>query len=582
MESKKYKMRNRLMNKVLASGLSPNAYRAISKSLDDKTYNGQLAEFLETLDRDQFDSWMSNVYLPHAQKMIDEMSTRYPDEKESLGKKAAALQKVLDPWTRERFLNAMLRKAKKDTMPDGSIKEEPAHIGHIGPLDRNLLRAEGLDDDEIKYYANKFSQEYLQDRAKRIMSDWNDSLATNREMLAARVPDEMIDSEEHPILSKLNPVIGAASKIFAPEVVAETKQAMLEGRDPNYMKAALKDAAIGAASMVIPGKIGGKVAAYAGARLAPKAANWLRGISKSARVAPMAAKGVPLAADAVAEGVTDAGIELGRQAMSDYYDMDFANAGKTGMVSATVPSVIKGGIALGSQVPGLTKIAQPIAKHVKGVDLDPKEIEQAMADQLVMDAKEQTAAVKGTRGKERALANEYKRDKVGQLADFVNQHPNRAGYVTNLTVDETDRLLNKGGKGLDKVTRPPTRDEFKQMIWNKTHKEGAESDFAAEAIERFKKQWPEHYKAYNNIADPSWAYKAGNIADQATYLGARMETARQRNDGRLAPSPELKKAMETDPNMIRQWKANFTPPNGTPEAALYREWKQKYGKSEMY
>lgn len=581
MAEDKFKMQKRLYNKFKAAGFSDSDYKAIMNDFM-KTYDGDFASDLEAMDRDTFDALVKYRILPYAQESLDMAATKYPKQKEHLGKLGAGLTKVLDPWTRERFLNTMLRKATKDTLPDGTIKEEPPHIGHIGPLDRNLLRAEGLDDDEIKYYADKFTREYMQDRAKQIMAGWNDSLSTNREMLAARVPDEMIDSEDHPILSKLNPVVGTLSKIFAPEVVAETKQAMLEGREPNYLKAGLKDAVVGAASMVIPGKIGGKVATYAGARIAPKAANWLSGISKSARVAPMAAKGVPLAADAAVEGVTDAGIELGRQAMSDYYDIDFANAGKAGLVSATIPSMIKGGIALGSQIPGLSKIAQPIAKHVRGVDLEPKEVEQAMADQLVMDAKEQAAAVKGTRGKERALANEYKRDKVGQLAEFANEHPNRAGVGVNLTIDETEKLLNKGGKNLDKVTRPPTRDEFKQMIWNKTHKIGPDSDFAAEAIERFKKQWPEHYKAYNNIADPSWAYKAGNLADKFTYFGARTETAQKRNEGRLAPSPELKNVMENDPNLVRQWKANFAPPRNSPEAALYREWKQKYGKSEAY
>ena len=351
--------------------------------------------------------------------------------------------------------------------------------------------------------------------------------------------------------SMLGSVLGAIS----PEVTSLSLDAIRKGKDPSsweYAKAIAKDALVGIGSL------------YAGAGAGKVVSN--------------------PAAQSVLGGVIDAGIEGARQGLSDYSEFDPANIAATGATSATIPA-LAGMVTSGlGRLPGLRRFTRPLMKKIYGIDNDPAAIEVAKANAAKESA--QDAILKAETGD--PLARELEADILDETGSFMENSPTRAYDRTPLTRDEVrDIVMDPERAG--KYFEPPSPDEFREMI-RRRNESGAEdvidiggetvfgSDMAGDWLDRAKAQWPENWKqATGSDRKPNFLERhVGDLVD----IGSREETMRQRSKGKVktdnSVSPALLQVLETDPEIVRMWKAGFVPNSG-PEKELYDEWKAKIG-----
>lgn len=351
--------------------------------------------------------------------------------------------------------------------------------------------------------------------------------------------------------SMLGSVLGAVS----PEVTNLNLDAIRKGKDPSsweYAKAIAKDALVGIGSL------------YAGVGAGKVVSN--------------------PAAQSVLGGVIDAGIEGVRQGMSDYSDWDPANIAATGATSATIPA-LAGMVTSGlGRLPGLRRFTRPLMKKIYGIDSDPAAMEAAK----VKSAKEsaQDAILKAETGD--PLARELEADILDETGSFMENSPARAYDRTPLTRDEVRDIVMDQGRASE-YFEPPTPDEFRNMI-RRRNESGAEdiiningeevfgSDMAGDWLDRAKAQWPENWRqATGSDRKPNFLERhVGDLVD----IGSREETMRQRSKGKAkvdnSVSPALLQVLESDPGIVRMWKAGFVP-HGGPEKELYDEWKAKIG-----
>lgn len=350
-------------------------------------------------------------------------------------------------------------------------------------------------------------------------------------------------------------MLGSVLGTISPEVTNLNLDAIRKGKDPSsweYAKAIAKDALVGIGSL------------YAGAAAGKVVSN--------------------PAAQSVLGGVIDAGIEGARQGMSDYSDWDLANIAATGATSATIPA-LAGMVTSGlGRLPGLRRFTRPLMKKIYGIDNSPAATEAASATARKESA--QDAILKAETGD--PLARELEADILDETGSFMENSPTRAYDKTPLTRDEVRDIVmdpNRAGEYFE----PPTPDEFRDMI-RRRNESGAEdiinvdgkevfgSDMAADWLGRAKTQWPENWKQVTGSdRKPNFLERhVGDLVD----IGSREETMRQRSKGKAkvdnSVSPALLQVMETDPGIVRMWKAGFVPNSG-PEKELYDEWKVKIG-----
>lgn len=350
-------------------------------------------------------------------------------------------------------------------------------------------------------------------------------------------------------------MLGSVLGTISPEVTNMTIDAMRKGKDPSsweYAKAIAKDALVGIGSL------------YTGAGAGKVVSN--------------------PAAQSVLGGVIDAGIEGARQGMSNYSGWDIGNIAATGATSATIPA-LAGMVTSGlGRLPGLRRFTRPLMKKIYGIDTDPAAMEAAKATAAKESA--QDAILKAETGD--PLARELEADILDETGSFMENSPARAYDRTPLTRDEVrDIVMDPERSG--KYFEPPSPDEFREMI-RRRNESGAEdvidiggetvfgSDMAGDWLDRAKAQWPENWKqATGSNRKPNFLERhVGDLVD----IGSREETMRQRSKGKVkvdnSVSPALLQVMETDPDIVRMWKAGFVPNSG-PEKELYDEWKAKIG-----
>ena len=351
--------------------------------------------------------------------------------------------------------------------------------------------------------------------------------------------------------SMLGSVLGAIS----PEVTNLSLDAIRKGKDPSsweYAKAIAKDALVGIGSL------------YAGAGAGKVVSN--------------------PAAQSVLGGVIDAGIEGVRQGLSDYSDWDPANIANTGWTSTSIPA--GAGLLTGAlgRIQSLKRLTRPLMKKIYGIDMDPAATEAASATARKEATRD--AILKAETGE--PIAKELETDALDELVPFMEQSPTRAYDQTPLTRDEVRDIVMDPARSA-RYFNPPTTEEFRDMIAKRNLKGAGdvvdvggtprfESDVAEDWLGRAKAQWPENWKASAGAGrKPNFLERnIGNVVDVAS----REETMRQRSKGKVKPdnsvSPALLQVLESDPTIVRMWKAGFVPNSG-PEKELYDEWKAKIG-----
>ena len=350
-------------------------------------------------------------------------------------------------------------------------------------------------------------------------------------------------------------MLGSVLGTISPEVTNLSLDAIRKGKDPSsweYAKAIAKDALVGIGSL------------YAGVGAGKVVSN--------------------PAAQSVLGGVIDAGIESARQGMSDYSEFDPVNIAATGATSATIPA-LAGMVTSGlGRLPGFRRFTRPLMKKIYGIDNDPAAMEVAKANAAKESAQE--AILKAETGD--PLARELEADILDETGSFMENSPTRAYDKTPLTRDEVrDIVMDPERSG--RYFEPPSPDEFREMI-RRRNESGAEdiidiggeivfgSDMAGDWLDRAKAQWPENWKqATGSNHKPNFLERhIGDLVD----LGSREETMRQRSKGKVkadnSVSPALLQVLESDPTIVRMWKAGFVPNSG-PEKELYDEWKAKIG-----
>lgn len=344
--------------------------------------------------------------------------------------------------------------------------------------------------------------------------------------------------------------LGTILNMVSPEVTQLTLSDIRRGKESDgweYAKAIAKDALVGIGSLYT-GNAAGLVTKFGPAR-------------------------------AALGGLADAGLELARQGMSNYSDWDLANAGGTGFISATMPAGV--GIlasAVGNIGHGAKKLVNPIMRKIRGMVNDPVKMEAERAAERAEAARRAIEAREGGS----ALAREGATDVIDELGRTMENSPARVYDNSPLTREEvTDIVMDP--ERAKKYFTAPTADEFTEQILARDLGTGAVSDNADEWLKRAKAEWPE---AYKEISTPkAKKTKTDVLADAVVEGASREETMRARSHGKKkepdqsAVSPALEQVMQSQPDLIRVWKAGFVPEGSEsdPMVKLYTEWKTKFG-----
>ena len=286
------------------------------------------------------------------------------------------------------------------------------------------------------------------------------------------------------------------------------------------------------------------------------------------------------------QGGLDAAIEAGREAASDYYEIDPANIAATGTVSATLPAAVGGVAGMLGQIPGLGRIVRPIQRRLKGNMSDAAEAEAASARNL----KEETAqAIRQSEGGDLA-AQEAKNTMLDRAAEFINESPNRVADEFPLTREAvTDIVMDPDWSR--KYFEPPTRSDINKALEMRSTA-GPEdfvlvggqpvnkSDIADEWLGKASNQWKANYDKAIKPSMPETTLD--KVIGAGVDAAARIETMKQRSKGQKAPDLEfsqgLKDVMGADPELIRMWEMGFAPNANDPLTYLYNEWKEKTGR----
>lgn len=331
------------------------------------------------------------------------------------------------------------------------------------------------------------------------------------------------------------------------------------------------------------GTIAPEVTGYYGAvtRDPSKEDNWdlAKAIAKDALVgigsvyAPAGASKIvsgPIKA-AVLGGAFDAGLEAARQGMSDYYDWDLGNIKDVGIVSATLPTTV--GIVSGavSGVPVVGRFTRPLMRKLRGMLPDAAAEEKFAANRMRESAGQ---AIEAATESGSPILKEGAEDLMEkEVRPFLNESPWEANVEKNLTKNEAvDLVMDEDASRL--YFNPPTPDEFAEMAARKA----AGEEYAADWIDRAKKQWPQNYKKVS--VPPAKPTMIDKIVDMGVDVASREETLRKRAAGKRlensAPSTALTTIMEQDPTLIQMWRAGFVPHDEVGKK-LYDEWKAKFG-----
>ena len=286
------------------------------------------------------------------------------------------------------------------------------------------------------------------------------------------------------------------------------------------------------------------------------------------------------------QGGLDAAIEAGREAASDYYEMDPANIAATGTVSATLPAAVGGVAGMLGHIPGLGRITRPIQRRLRGNMADAAEAEAASARNL----KEETAnAIRQSEGGDFA-AQEAKNTMLDKVAGFIEESPERVADEFPLTRETvTDIVMDPDWS--KKYFEPPTRSDINKALEMRATSTADDmielggklvnkSDVADEWLGKASKQWQANYDKAIKPAMPETTLD--KVINAGVDAASRVETMRQRSKGQKAPDVEfsqgLKDVMGADPELIRMWEMGFAPNANDPLTYLYNEWKEKTGR----
>lgn len=338
-------------------------------------------------------------------------------------------------WTREQFLKTLgreklsdekLLEASKD-LPKGSLSEnilkEP-HIGTLNEQDFAALRNAGLYDDEISYLADKFRQEY-QDKAVKVAEQ--ESAVENKNAKIALLNEFYKD----PVAQMLHTA--------APEKWAMMREDILNANDRDIeatgnkildglkyygklqMDGGIRDdirtATEGAALMLAPELIAGRVPAGAGTIAGGMGASVLAGIA-----------------------------DYANDYASKYYEPSLDKSKNVTMTAATVPGMV-GGLMVASKtgVEPLVKASRAANKAVRYGSENPIVVEQQKLNTMIDEAAELQKATKQQGnairiGSADKLANE--------IADKINTSPKAIANKQADTWDAlrvTEKLRTKAG-----------------------------------------------------------------------------------------------------------------------------------------
>lgn len=284
-------------------------------------------------------------------------------------------------------------------------------------------------------------------------------------------------------------------------------------------------------------------------------------------------------------GVLDASLEAARQGMSDYYDWDPQNIRDVGMVSATIPAGVGMLTSLGGKFQTGRRLMRPFRKKVYGMEVDPA-AEEVATKQNKLD--EMVNATKAAESGD-PLAKEVADDLLEESRDFIERSHANVLNDGPLTTDDLRDIVMDPVRS-KKYFNPPTEENLRSAVESKKYagpndiidvngQPKFESDVAEEYLKRTKAQWPANYRKSAGPRGPKdnfWDKYAGDIVD----VFSREETMRQRTQGKKledkSATTALRQVMEYDPDMIRMWKAGFTPHDEAGKK-LYDEWKEKFG-----
>lgn len=293
----------------------------------------------------------------------------------------------------------------------------------------------------------------------------------------------------------------------------------------------------------------------------------------------------PIARSGV-QGALDAAIEAGREAASDYYEVDPANIAATGAVSATLPSVIGGVAGMLGRIPGLGRVVRPIQRRLRGNMADAAEAE---ADAVKGMREEAAQSILQAEGGDYA-AQEARNSMLDKVAGFIEESPNRVADEFPLTRETvTDIVMDPDWS--KKYFEPPTRSDINkalEMRATSTADDMVElggklvnkSDVADEWLGKASKQWQANYDKAIKPAMPETTLD--KVINAGVDAASRVETMRQRSKGQKTKDTEfsqgLKDVMGADPELIRMWEMGFAPNANDPLTYLYNEWKEKTGR----
>ena len=155
----------------------------------------KLADKLDAMKPDEFDSWVKNM-VPQAKNYFINIASKNKgtDFEKQFMDYAAKFEKSWPyTWDREQFLKAIKREAKDTGKKDKNGKPimEPAHIGEITPNDIMWLRNEGLHEDEIPMLADKFRKEYQDKVKEQADKEYKQEVAREKNKIAKQAKNSL-------------------------------------------------------------------------------------------------------------------------------------------------------------------------------------------------------------------------------------------------------------------------------------------------------------------------------------------------------------------------------------------------------
>lgn len=312
----------------------------------DESVGGTLLNSIVNADKEGLGVILKETILPVLQSEISKDIEEYPKEAEVLMDREGAFVKQVDgsEWNRDKFLKVLGRENGKDGNK---------HVGALSPADYIALRRNGLSKAEADEMAEKYRQEFIQEKAK-----------VENALMKANLPKAAVQSIQDGIDFDKDKVGWLVGNVIAPRAVEDLKNKAENGEDLDLNYGVLgADIAEGGLMFANPFAKGtGAVAKVAG-----NVGKAISGVKKVNN--PLLKYGGKIAGEAAAGGLADGALSATAEgvaaASSDNYEFDPNKPLAVAGSSFTIPGLLGNATGALNQFAGGNSIARGISRKAR-------------------------------------------------------------------------------------------------------------------------------------------------------------------------------------------------------------------------